>query len=252
MARSLLPREHGAYVQLLAPLVLAIAATRGSLAAWLLVLAACAAFVANEPLLVLLGHRGKRAHDQDQVRARWMLAVFATLAAAAGIAGLVLAPPAARVMAGIVAVPTLLLVLLGWLRKQRTLVGEAIAVIALTGASVPVETAAGMSWRTAVLLWVAWACGYGCTILAVHRVIERGKGSRSGFDVASGLAFLVVGAALAILAFRDFALVAGIPLSLGAGIVALLAPPPAKLRPIGFAMVGASLLSIGLLLSVHP
>ncbi|HSD90800.1 MAG TPA: YwiC-like family protein [Kofleriaceae bacterium] len=248
MARSLLPREHGAYVQLLAPMVLAIAATRGSPAAWLVVLAACAAFVANEPLLVLLGHRGKRAHDQDQVRARWMLAVFATLAAAAGIAGLVLAPPAARAMAGLVAIPTLLLVVLGWLRKQRTLVGEAIAVIALTGASVPVETAAGMPWRAAVLLWVGWACGYGCTILAVHRVISRGKQPRSGIDVAAGITFLVAGAALAVLASRDFPLVVGAPLSLGAGIVAVLAPPPAKLRPIGFAMVGASLLSIALLL----
>lgn len=252
MARSLLPREHGAYVQLLAPLVLAIAVTRGNLAAWLLVLAACAAFVANEPLLVLLGHRGKRAHDQDHARAVWMLAVFATLAAAAGITGLVLAPPSARAMAGLVAVPTLLLVVLGWFRKQRTLVGEAIAVIALTGASVPVETAAGMPWRAAVLLWLAWACGYGCTILAVHRVISRGKGPRAGFDVATGIAFLAIGAALAILGARNLALVAGAPLALGAGIVAVLAPPPAKLRPIGFAMVGASLLSIGLVLTVHP
>ena len=57
----MMPREHGAWGQLLAPLVTALA--MGSLHArsGALALAALAAFVAHEPALIALGHRGGRA-----------------------------------------------------------------------------------------------------------------------------------------------------------------------------------------------
>jgi len=105
-----------------------------------------------------------------------------------------------------------------------------------------------MADRPVVLLWLAWIVGFGCTILGVHRVIERGKAARSAFDIATGFVFAAAGVALAIFATRDWMLVAGSPLALGAGVVAFLAPPPAKLRTIGFAMVGASLVAIALAL----
>ena len=63
--RSLWPREHGAYAQLAAPLLTALVIVRPTVAAALLALAACIAFLANEPLLVVLGHRGKRMREQD-------------------------------------------------------------------------------------------------------------------------------------------------------------------------------------------
>ncbi len=54
-ARSLWPREHGAYVQLLVPLLTALIATRGSAAGAAIAIGACLAFLASEPLRVVLG-----------------------------------------------------------------------------------------------------------------------------------------------------------------------------------------------------
>ena len=85
MSRLLLPREHGAYVQLLAPLTLSFLLTGGgNVAAALFAGAAIVAFVANEPLLVLLGHRGKRANQQSRPRAIRMLSVLVPMAVVMG------------------------------------------------------------------------------------------------------------------------------------------------------------------------
>src|SRR5205085_1159824 len=110
-----------------APLVATLIAS-SSLAGGLLAIGACCAFAANEPLLVLLGHRGKRARARDGARARRWLGGSALLAALAGGAGLWLAP-AARLPAVIVAVPALLLVVLAWKRVIHTLAGELVAVV---------------------------------------------------------------------------------------------------------------------------
>src|SRR5688572_32010037 len=105
--RSLWPREHGAYAQLAAPLLTALVVVRPTVAAGLLAAAACCAFLANEPLLVVLGHRGKRMREQAGTRAARRLALLASLAAAMGIAGLVLAPHSLAI-AALVAVPVVI------------------------------------------------------------------------------------------------------------------------------------------------
>ncbi|HEY5937251.1 MAG TPA: YwiC-like family protein, partial [Kofleriaceae bacterium] len=89
--RSLWPREHGAYVQLLVPLLTGLAARVPTIAAVLLAIAACAAFLANEPLLVVLGHRGARMKTRDGDRARARLVLLASIAFACGAGGLALA-----------------------------------------------------------------------------------------------------------------------------------------------------------------
>lgn len=236
-----MPREHGAYAQLLAPLVLALLASGNHIAAWLVAIAACCAFIANEPLLVLLGHRGKRARERDGARAWRALTGFAAVALMAGVLGLDLAPLRAVELAAVVAVPTVALVALGWRRAQHTLVGELVAVVALTGAAVPVAAAGGGATTTVLYHWLGWAVGYACAVAVVHRVIARGKAPRSTIDVVLALVILAVGGVLA-----ANGILVGVPLALCAAIVAALAPRPAKLRTIGFVMVGASLVAIGL------
>jgi hypothetical protein len=238
MALSM-PREHGAYAQLLAPLVLELIASGNHLSAWLVAVAACCAFVANEPLLVLLGHRGKRVRDRDSSRAWRELAAFASVAVIIGILGLELAPVRAAELAALVVVPAVVLVALGWRKAQHTFAGELIAVAALTGAAAPVAAAGNIATTTVVHHWIGWAAGYACSVAVVHRVIARGKSPRSTTDLL--LAFVVLGVAAALAATN--ALV-GVPLALCAAIVAALAPRPAKLRTIGFVMVGASIVSI--------
>ncbi|MDE3154816.1 MAG: YwiC-like family protein, partial [Acidobacteriota bacterium] len=93
----MLPREHGAYGQLLFPLVTALALGRPGAAALALAAAAIAAFLAHEPLLVLLGQRGTRAARERGPEARHWFTGLAAMAAIAGAAGVRLAPQAARV-----------------------------------------------------------------------------------------------------------------------------------------------------------
>lgn len=250
MARSLLPREHGAYVQLATPLLVALVAVGVTPAGVLFALAACLAFVSNEPLLIALGHRGRRLRESDGRRARAWFAILAGAAAIAGIAGLVLAPMDARIAAAVLAVPSALLFVLGWRKQERTFLGETVAAIALTGAAAPVAVAAGMALPDALGLWLAWAIGYACTVVAVHRVIERHKRPPTRIDRVAAITLSTL--ALASVAASIFAAHALVVIPFAASAAALvIAPPPAtKLRAIGYALIGASLISATLVVAV--
>lgn len=65
--RSLWPREHGAYIQLLVPLVTSLLATGLSWAAAAIAVGAGFAFLTSEPLRVVLGGRGPRMREATGV-----------------------------------------------------------------------------------------------------------------------------------------------------------------------------------------
>lgn len=241
MSRSLLPREHGAYVQLAAPLLASLVAFGVSFAAALLALAACVAFVANEPLLVALGHRGKRAKAEHGERAARRLAVLSIIALLAGGAGLVLSPPS-LVAAALVAVPALALLGFAWRRKERTFAGELVAAIALTGAAAPVAVASGASLDAALGAWAAWAAGYAFTVVAVHRVLARRRRRASWIDAVT-----IAGAVAAACALWTVQLHVALPLAVCSIVLMVLAPSTRHLRTIGFVFLGASLIASALL-----
>jgi hypothetical protein len=247
--RSLWPREHGAYAQLLAPLVAAFASRGLALAGALLAIAAFAAFAANEPLLVARGFRGVRRRELDGARARRRLAWLSACAVAAACGGFALAP-AAIVVAAIVAVPAAALVVLAWRRAERTLRGEIVAAIALPGAAAPVAVADGTAPSASIAVWAAWSLGYACTVIAVHRVIARHRSAASLRDrvVAVGLAAVACGAAAAVAI--DRAAVVALPLAVAATALAIRPPSARRLRAIGIALVAASSLSIALAVAV--
>jgi len=246
------PREHGAYVQLLAPLLAVFLATGATVASLLFALGGCLAFIANEPLLVILGHRGRRSRDRDGLRARRALLLLVPVAVASGIAGFSLGPAAARASAALVAGPAVVLVLLAWRRQERSLVGELVAAVVLTGVAVPTAVAAGMPWHDAVVVWAAWACGYASTVIGVHRVIARHRRSATRRDRVIGFGMVI--ATLAVIASAVLTLWALVALPLVASSAALvLWPPPAsRLRTIGLALVGASLVSISIVVASSP
>jgi hypothetical protein len=250
VSRSLWPREHGAYAQLLAPLVTALVVMPPTWQAGLLALAACCAFLANEPLLVVLGHRGKRMRDNDGVRAKRRLALLVAIAAAASTIALAGSPRRVLEVAGVVALPAVATLVLAWRRAEKSVAGEIVAAVALSGASAVVLVASGASWQAAGALWGAWAVGYACTVVAVHRVIARHRAPASAADAIAGAVLATVTiAAVALLV--DPALLAAGPAIATVGAAAPLAfaslvlvawPPRATyLRTIGFVLVGASL-----------
>jgi hypothetical protein len=240
MAHSLWPREHGAYVQLAAPALTALAARTPTVAAASIAIAAGLAFLGNEPLLVALGHRGARRRQTDGPRAVRRLVLAAITAAVAATIGLVLAPHATLPVAAITALPAAILVGVAWRRAEHSLGGELIAAIALPGAAAPIGVAVGLPPRIALAAWAAWAIGYACTVIAVHRVIARHRRPPTRIDAiaAATLAAITIASA----AISTVVAVAGLVVPLAAISTALALRPPAAthLRRVGVTLAVAS------------
>ena len=248
--RSLLPHEHGAYGQIVLPLIAGLALGRPGPAATLLSLAAFSGFLAYEPLLVAAGHRGVRSREGDASRARRWAASLLALAAAFGTAGFALAPAAARwaalvcpLLAGVVAV-------LVWRDAERTAVGEMVVATALSSTGYPVALAAGAPLGVAAAAWIAWILAFASATLAVQAVLARRNPS-------SGVAWGPATAIAAILAFASSAAArtslpwavpaAVAPVALAALGIVLLRVPPRQLRRVGWAVLSASLVSLAVL-----
>lgn len=229
--RSLWPREHGAYFQLAVPLASACMIQPPTLPMVALALAACLAFLANEPLLVLLGHRGRRRLELDGRRARVRIALLGGGALAAGLAGLAAGPGPAVPAAAVVGVPVLALLVAAWRRAEHTIPGELIAAVALTGAAVPVLVSGGRSLGGAAEIWLGWATGFAATVLAVHRVIARHRRPGSVIDV--GLAVGLLAVVLGTIVTSSPGLRIAAPLA-GLSMALVITPPPAtRLRTVG-------------------
>jgi hypothetical protein len=241
--RSLLPREHGAYFQLGIPLIIAYLRCAANLAMLELTAAAVLAFLANEPLLVVLGHRGRRMYDQAGDRARLSLAVLVPAGLALAGLGLLRAPGAATAMAGVVAVPAIAVFALAWRRAEHTCAGELIAAVALTGAAAPVVVAGGMDPGAALVIWLGWSLGFAATVLAVRRVIAcHNRRARAGRALGwiLGPALVAAAAACAVVGERVPGVAIAAPLTALAAVLVIAHPAATRLRAIGVAIAVAA------------
>lgn len=243
MKRSLWPREHGAYVQLLAPLAtaLAIAPTAPGI---LFATAACGAFLAHEALMVARGMRGVRRRDLDGARAGSRLRWAGAITIACAIAGVVLAPAEAIRMLPLVAIPATVAMIQASRRRLHTLGGEMIAAVALSSASVPVAAAGGIARADVLLLWAAWSVGFAATVVVVHGVLANHRKSstktaprRTSFALLSIAAWVGMATLIAPLAAP------AIPLVVASLVVEIAGPSARHVRAIGIALACASVLS---------
>lgn len=245
---SLLPREHGAWGQLALPLVTALALGRPGVAAILLAVAIVLAFVCHEPLVVVLGQRGRRLKTELDARAQRRIATVGALALAAGIAGLLLSPPArlAVLPAAFLGAASLALVLA---RLEKTTAGELVVSFALSAAAVPVAIAAGAPARDAWAAAAAWAAAFAAATFPVRAILLRAK-TKGEVDrralAASGVAAIAAAALLA--AWRGWvpaaAGVAVLPVAVPAFAVAVAGVRPQRLTQVGWTIVGASVISL--------
>lgn len=240
-SRSLWPREHGAYIQLLIPLVTAlIAAARPGLAAVAIAFGAGLAFLASEPLRVLLGDRGPRMQELAGRRARWRLAVLGTAALLVGGAGLALGPRTSLWISLLLVPPVTFLMIAARRRTVDTLGGEIIAAVVLCAAAAPVAVAGGMTLGEAVAMWGGWSLAYAATVLAVHHVIARHRDPGSPRHALRwGILVLALGCLIALDPKAWFAA----PLVGVALAVIFLTPSAMRLRTIGFAFLAGSAVS---------
>jgi hypothetical protein len=244
-ARSLAPREHGAYGQLALPLVTALATARPGAAAALIAGAGVAAFLAHEPLLVVLGQRGPRARREDGPRALRALALLGGAAAALGAIGLALAPPAARIAA---IVPLALCAPVAhFLRRgeERTAAGEITSAAALSAAALPVAAASGAPWPIAIGALVAWSLAFAASTWSVRAVIAFQKSRTSlARRILPTLAPLAIAAALAAARLIPPASAAAVlPLGLLALVYAASPPHPRSLKRVGWSLVAGSVIT---------
>lgn len=242
--RSLWPREHGAYAQLAAPLVAALVVRVPTASATLLALAAAAAFLANEPLLLALGHRGARLRETMGGQARRRCVVLAGTAAVTGTYGLASASEATLASAALPLALGIALIALAYRRGQHSAAGETVAAFALPAAAVPVAVASGVAPASALASWAAWSVGFAASVAAVHRVIHRNKRPASYVDrLLVGACAVAVAVAVAIGCVEPRVALA-LPL-LGISLGLLVWPPKARyLRRIGVVLVVAAAVSV--------
>jgi hypothetical protein len=252
-ARSLAPREHGAYGQLGVPLVCGLCLGAPSLSGVALAAGAFAAFFAHEPLLVVLGQRGRRARVEDGPRALRRLALLGGGAILLGALGLGLAPEAARIAAIPPIALTLAVVWLVWRKEEKTTAGEAIAATALSGAAMPVALACGASWTQAGLAWLVWSLSFVLATLAVRGVIARNK--HQGRSLSNGaivvtIAVMAAGVGLLVGGILPAAVPLGVaPFAVLALMGSIATVHTKHLRRVGWGLIAASVSTLGVLVA---
>lgn len=251
--RSLLPQEHGAWGQLALPLLSALALGGPTPAALLLALATVLGFLAHEPWLVLLGHRGARAREVEGPRARRAMWGGLAAAAATGLTGAWLAPSAARLALLVPAALAAAVVALVLARRERTVPGELTVVSALASSGFAVALAGGASLPVAAAATATWVLAFATSVFAVQVVLERSR-ARGGRDIGARSALVVVaifagGAAAALAAGLGWVVpAAAAPTALLSLVVCLGGFSPRQLKTLGWGLVGATGASFVLLL----
>lgn len=247
--RSLAPREHGAYGQLAAPMVAALAAGRPGLTSVALVGATAALFFAHEPVVVLRGGRGPRARAEHGGAATRRLRLCLLVGLGLGAVALARAPRPVWEAAAVAA--ALGLATLGHLlaRVEKTLIGELVASSTLAAASAPLAVAGGVPVVTAWWMWSAWALGFAAVTCAVRDVIARGKRRRTAAPLVV-LPLTVAGAAALTATHSRWPLCAAPLVAVALALVALPAAPR-RLRQTGWLLMVASLATAAWLVVGH-
>ncbi len=253
--RKMIPREHGAYAELLFPIAAVLLGGSPTTSTWLLAVGAIACFLANEPLLVLFGQRGTRTKREESDRAKRALLIFALLALGAGVAGLLLATTAVQYA---VSVPLLLgagLVMLAIQGLERSMFGEVLAASTLSSVAVPLGLSADLGLAATLSVALIWLVTSLLGTAVVRLTVARTKAksdeelarvrSKRALLVLVCLAVIVVGVA-APYGFRVglWVLAAAVPVAVVVFAMAVLQPTARRLRFMGWSLVAANLLSL--------
>jgi hypothetical protein len=240
---SLWPREHGAYAEVLFPLGTALALGRFSIPSIALSVAIVLAFLAHEPVLVLLGARGGVLQRQAGPRARARGALLAAASTVAGVFGLS-AADSPTLWATAALLPILPLVMtLTLTGREKSLWGETLIALLLAFAAVPVSLAAGSSVAAALQAAATWSVVFIVGTATVHAVLARKKRGALAPTraIVATCAVLSLGATLAALSGRGWWLAAATPMMLVCTAALVFGLSTKRLRLLGWSMVLAQL-----------
>ncbi len=249
-AGSLLPREHGAYAGIAFPLITALL-LGGPTAVQLLWIVGCVAvFLAHEPLLIILGERGRRSHTALGARARRTAYSFAALAIATGGLGWWVAPPAARVALILPLALGALLLRLILTHRERSLSGELLACLTLSSVVIPIALAGGVSLQAAIIAGAIWCAVSALATLTVRATIARAKQTANHRRLAHAtMAFSAAALLASFLLTRAnvlpvLAATAIFPFVLLAVAFSIVHVHPRHLRAMGWSLVGSNVITL--------
>ncbi len=251
----MIPREHGAYAELLFPMAAVFLGGTPTTPTWLLAIAAIACFIMNEPLLVLFGQRGARTQREQGGRARRMLFLLVLVAIAAGIPGLWLAPQQAQYA---VALPLLLgvgVMMMAVQGLERSGMGETMAAAALSSVAVPLGFASGLSVLASMAVAAIWlvASLLGTSVVRLTVARTRAKTDQQLRRVRAMRALLILTSfgviavgAMAPLTPRGplWILTAALPVAVVVAALAIARPTARSLRSIGWGLVLANVCTL--------
>jgi len=236
-AANLKPKEHGAYAILAIPIGTAIFVTGPTVVGLGVAVASTAGFLAHEPLLLSLGHRGARAQRTTPAAQR-RLGVLLTVTIAGGIVAMVVGSTSVRYSLALCCVLALACCVLAIAGKHRTLGGQLWGVIGLSVPCVPILLAGDTPVQLTMEAWGTWLIGFGATTLAVRGVIASQKRQSRAlhWGVIGGLSL-----AVAALTWAGFKLpIVTLPM-ISMSWYLLYAPPPTKqLKRVGWGLVGGT------------
>mgnify|MGYP002631521119 CR=1 FL=1 len=170
------PKEHGAYAIVGVPLVVALVIGGLNTVAVLTIIATVAGFVANEPLMVILGRRGERARlaTPSALLTLELLLLTAVLFGSAAFSLGSERVQAALIACTFFAATGFAMSAFGW---QRTFIAQVTGIIGLTLPSAVVLLAGGIDSVAVVSLSAAWIIGRIATTTAVRSVVAYQKTS---------------------------------------------------------------------------
>jgi hypothetical protein len=247
----MLPREHGAYGQLLLPLATALAISDIHASASLTSLAALAAFVAHEPLVVLLGGRGARARREQRRRAMVWLVASGGIAVAAGLGAVVSAPSHARWLFAWPLVPAAVVAVLVLTGREKSTLGEVASAVSFATVAIPICGVSAESPVRGFVVAFAFAGLFIVSTLGVRVVIQgtRGGGNpravrRTRLQLAVAVVLVVAGLSLiwASESTAGIAALAVLPGVVFASGLAIRPPAARRLRAVGWTMVSTTAL----------
>ncbi len=249
----LLPREHGAYAQIIFPQLTALALGNRSAAQFLWTAACVAVFIAHEPLLVLAGERGRRSHTELSERAQKFATVLSLIAMGSGALGWWYAPNAARfsLLIPLACGGFLLPLILN--HYEKSLPGELLVSLTFSTMLIPIALAGDVALGPAVLASVVWIVIFSLGTLMVRATIANAKkngSSRWSVYASNGLGLAVLLASSTLLvtdAVPALAAAAFLPATVIALAGSLAGIHPRHLRALGWSLVASNVFALAAL-----
>ena len=253
--RKMVPREHGAYAELLFPIVTVFLGGAPTTSTWLLAIGAIACFLANEPLLVLVGQRGTRMKREESDRAKRALMMFLLVGLGAGIAGLLLATTAVQVAVGVPLILGAGLIMLAIQGLERSMVGEALAASTLSSIAIPLGFSAGLGFTPTLAVALIWLLTSLLGTAVVRLTVARTKAKTDAeLSQVRFKRWLLTLACLTVIAVGVGApygarvglwvLAAAVPVAVVVLVVTILQPTARRLRLMGWSLVAANICSL--------